>query len=308
MTQAIEERHASIAAYSFECEFAVSTDDGRPRPCAVRGEVLTQPLFGLALGLSRLAELSGTVEPNTKSASTMSEATTTARTHRCSLSKHATRAAMDEDGQFNSASTGGSSKPVTGSLRQSACLAMLRLELRRCQLPTARAPARTATGPDAASSTTPAAGATMAPIDVGQQAPLAMSAAGPAAAGLVTMVVGHGDHLAPTTPTASSSRPAAPAMFVCRTCAKGFATAVALGGHNSKPCGQLPHWCSKCRARFATKRELQRHRCEAVQPGACKQRIASREASVPSVSLAGSAKVHVACQHGQQVQPCVARA
>jgi hypothetical protein len=92
-----------------------------------------------------------------------------------------------------------------------------------------------------------------------------MSAAGPADAGSVATleaVVGDGGgHIAPTT-AAASSAPAMVLAFVCRTCAKGFPTAAALGGRSSKLCGQLKHQCGKCRARFARKRELHRHRCE----------------------------------------------
>jgi hypothetical protein len=137
-------------------------------PCTVVGQVLSQPLRGLAVGLQVLADLSGTGS-HTKSASTESEASSTARTHRCSLSIHATRAAMDEDGS-RSASAGGSSKLVTGSLRQNPCGAFVKLELRHCQLttlvfsqpaPAAAAPphastAAAATGPDAAGATTAA--------------------------------------------------------------------------------------------------------------------------------------------------------
>ena len=214
MTQDCEARIESFPASTFRDDFGVEID-GRTTPCTVVGQVLSQPLRGLAAGLQVLADLSGTVGPHTKSASTESEASSPA-THRCSLSIHATRAAMDEDGQFapagssRSASAGGSSKLVTGSLRQYPCGAFVKLELRHCQLttlvfsqpaPAAAAPpqastAAAATGPDAAGATTAA------------EALATMSAAGPADAGSVATleaVVGDGGgRIAPTTAAVSS--------------------------------------------------------------------------------------------------------
>ena len=151
----------------------------------------------------------------------------------------------------------GSSKLVTGSLRQYPCGAFVKLELRHCQLTTLvfSQPAPAAAAPPQASTAAAATGLDAAGATTAAEALATMSAAGPADAGSVATleaVVGDGGgRIAPTT-AAASSGPALGLAFVCRTCAKGFPTAAALGGHHSKLCGQLKHRCGKCRCEICT--------------------------------------------------------